>query len=97
MYVTLPAALPQIMAGMRIALSIAILLLIYAELFAATEGVGYYILNAQQLFLIPEMWAGIFVLSLFAYAVNLLFAAFEHRVLFWHRGWKASQLGTHAA
>ena len=60
------------MAGMRIALSISILLLIYAELFAATEGLGFYILNAQQLFLIPEMWAGIFVLSIFAYVVNLL-------------------------
>lgn len=93
LYVTAPAALPQIMAGMRIALSISILLLVYAELYAATEGLGYYILNAQQLFLIPEMWAGIFVLSIFAYVVNLLFAAFEQRVLFWHRGWKASQLG----
>ena len=93
LYLTGPAALPQIMAGMRVALSISILLLIYAELFAATEGLGFYILNAQQLFLIPEMWAGIFVLSLFAYAVNLLFAAFEHRALFWHRGWRASQLG----
>jgi ABC-type nitrate/sulfonate/bicarbonate transport system permease component len=92
-YVTGPAALPQIMAGMRVALSVSILLLIYAELFAATEGLGFYILNAQQLFEIPEMWAGIFVLSIFAYLVNLLFAAFEHRALFWHRGWRASQLG----
>jgi ABC-type nitrate/sulfonate/bicarbonate transport system permease component len=97
LYVMGPAALPQIMAGMRVALSISILLLIYAELFAATEGLGFYILNAQQLFLIPEMWAGIFVLSLFAYVVNLLFAAFEHRALFWHRGWKASQLGEGAS
>jgi ABC-type nitrate/sulfonate/bicarbonate transport system permease component len=97
LYVMGPAALPQIMAGVRVALSISILLLIYAELFAATEGLGFYILNAQQLFLIPEMWAGIFVLSLFAYVVNLLFAAFEHRALFWHRGWKASQLGEGAS
>jgi ABC-type nitrate/sulfonate/bicarbonate transport system permease component len=88
-----PAALPQIMAGMRVALSISILLLIYAELFAATDGLGYYILNAQQLFEIPEMWAGIFVLSILAYVVNLGFAAIERRALYWHRGWRASQLG----
>lgn len=88
-----PAALPQIVAGLRIALSISILLLIYAELFASTDGLGYYILNAQQLFEIPQMWAGIFVLSLVAYAVNLLFTMFERRMLFWHRGWRASQLG----
>ena len=93
LYVIGPAALPQIMAGMRVALSISILLLVYAELFAATDGLGYYILNAQQLFEIPQMWAGIFVLSIFAYVVNLLFAAIEHRALFWHRGWRASQLG----
>lgn len=93
LYVMGPAALPQIMAGIRIALSIAILLLIYAELFASTDGIGFYILNAQQLFEIPQMWAGIFVLSIFAYGVNVVFSLFEHRALFWHRGWKASQLG----
>ena len=96
-YVTLPAALPQIMAGMRVALSIAILLLIYAELYAATDGVGYYILNAQQLFEIPQMWAGIFVICILAYLANLLFAAIEHRALYWHRGWRASQLGEGAS
>jgi ABC-type nitrate/sulfonate/bicarbonate transport system permease component len=93
-YVMGPAALPQIMAGMRVALAISILLLIYAELFASTDGVGYYILNAQQSFEIPQMWAGIFVLAILAYVANLIFAAIEHRALFWHRGWRASQLGT---
>ena len=59
--VVLPAATPQIFAGMRIALSTSILLVVYSEMFASTNGVGYYVLNAQTLFEIPQMWSGIFV------------------------------------
>lgn len=91
--VVLPAAAPQIFAGMRIALSTSILLVVYSEMFASTDGVGYYVLNAQTLFEIPQMWSGIFVLAIIAVAANVVFVAAERRILFWHRGWKASQLG----
>jgi ABC-type nitrate/sulfonate/bicarbonate transport system permease component len=91
--VVLPAATPQIFAGMRIALSTSVLLVVYSEMFASTNGVGYFVLNAQTLFEIPQMWSGIFVLALIALAANGVFAAAERRALFWHRGWKASQLG----
>lgn len=90
--VIIPAATPQIFAGMRIALSIAVLLVVYAEMFASTNGVGFFTINAQTLFEIPDMWSGIFVLAILSYVVNVLFLAIERRALGWHRGWRASQL-----
>lgn len=91
--VILPAALPQIFAGLRIALSLALLAVVFAELYAAHNGLGYFILYAQSTFRIADMWSGIIVLSLFAYTLNALFAVLEGRVLAWHRGFRLSALG----
>ncbi|HWE81632.1 MAG TPA: ABC transporter permease [Gaiellaceae bacterium] len=91
--VILPGALPQIFAGLRISLSLSLLAIVFAELYAAHDGLGYFILFAQSTFRIAEMWSGIFVLALFAYVLNLLFGLLERRVLFWHRGFAASALG----
>jgi ABC-type nitrate/sulfonate/bicarbonate transport system permease component len=91
--VVLPAASPQIFAGMRISLSAAILLDVFAELYGSAHGLGQFILTAQSLFQLREMWSGIFVIAILAYAANLLFAFVENRVLYWHRGWRASALG----
>lgn len=90
--VVLPAAMPRIFVGLRLAVSYALLAIVLAELFASTEGLGYFILNAQNTFRIDDMWSGIFVIALLAYAVSLLFALLERRVLSWHRGWRASAL-----
>ncbi|HLI15162.1 MAG TPA: ABC transporter permease [Acidimicrobiales bacterium] len=89
--VSIPAAIPQIFAGLRIAVSVAVLLVIYAEMFASTNGVGYFTLNAQTLFEIPQMWSGIFVLAILSYVLNGAYAAIEWKVLRWHRGWRSSQ------
>lgn len=91
--VTLPGAAPQMFAGLRVALAQALLVGIVAELFAARNGVGYFISFTQQTFRVTDMWSGIIVLAVAAYLVNLLFVMFESRVLYWHRGWRASELG----
>jgi ABC-type nitrate/sulfonate/bicarbonate transport system permease component len=39
------------------------------------------------------MYAGIFMLGILGYTVNLIFLATERRILRWHRGWRASELG----
>jgi ABC-type nitrate/sulfonate/bicarbonate transport system permease component len=90
--VVLPGALPQIFAGLRIALSLSLLAVVFAELYGAHNGLGYFILYAQDTFRIADMWSGIFVIALFAYGLNLLFSALERRVLFWHRESRASAL-----
>lgn len=84
--VVLPAASPQIFAGLRVTLQLSIILIVVAEMFAATSGIGFYVLNAQQMFAIPETWAGTIVLGLLGYAATFVFVFFERRVLAWHRG-----------
>lgn len=83
--VVLPAASPQIMSGLRTALSIAIIMMVISEMEASTNGIGYYVLEAQRTFAIPQMWAGILLLGLLGYAANLLFMLIERWVLRWHR------------
>jgi ABC-type nitrate/sulfonate/bicarbonate transport system permease component len=89
----LPAATPQIFAGMRTSLSLALILMVISEMVASTNGIGYFVLQSQRTFAIPEMWSGIILLGLLGYAFNGVFVLIEKRVLRWHRGARASALG----
>jgi ABC-type nitrate/sulfonate/bicarbonate transport system permease component len=83
---TLPAAAPQIFAGMRTSLSLAVIMMVISEMVASTNGIGFFVLQSQRSFAIPEMWSGIVLLGIVGYALNLLFTVVERRVLAWHRG-----------
>lgn len=87
-----PAALPQIFAGMRTSLSLALILMVISEMVASTHGIGYFVLQSQRSFDIPEMWSGILLLGLLGYVLNAGFALVERWVLRWHRGARASAL-----
>lgn len=87
--VVLPAAMPQIMAGLRGSLQVSIILMVVSEMVASTGGIGYFILNAQQAFSIVDMWTGIIVLAVVGSALNLIFVLIENRVLHWHYGARA--------
>ena len=91
--VMLPAASPQIFAGLRTAVSLALILMVISEMVASTNGIGYFVLQSQRSFAIPEMWSGIFLLGILGYVLNAGFIAIERRVLRWHRGARASALG----
>jgi ABC-type nitrate/sulfonate/bicarbonate transport system permease component len=90
--VTLPSAAPQIFAGMRTALSLALILMVISEMVASTNGIGYFVLQAQRSFAIPDMWSGILLLGILGYVLNAVFVLVERRVLRWHRGSRASAL-----
>ena len=87
--VVLPAALPQIMAGLRNSLQIAVIMMVVSELIASTSGLGFFILDAQQRFAITDMWTGIIVLAVIGSALTLLFVAVERVVLGWYIGARA--------
>jgi sulfonate transport system permease protein len=87
--VVLPAAAPQIVAGLRNSLQVAIILMVVSEWEASTDGIGYYIVNAQQSFDYVGMWSGIIVLAIIGTVANLLFVTAENRVLHWHYGARA--------
>jgi ABC-type nitrate/sulfonate/bicarbonate transport system permease component len=89
-YLTLPAAGPQIFAGLRQALSIAIILMVISEMFAASEGLGFAIIQFQRTFAIPEMWSGTILLGLLGFSLAVLFRFVERRVLFWYFGLRAA-------
>ena len=84
--VVLPAAGPQIFAGMRTSLSLAVIMMVISEMVASTNGIGFFVLQSQRSFAIPEMWSGILLLGILGYVLNVLFALVERRVLAWHRG-----------
>ena len=90
-HLLLRSASPQIVAGMRQALAIAIILMVISEMFAASNGLGFTIVQFQRSFAIPEMWSGIILLGLLGFALSLLFRLFESRVLSWYHGLREAQ------
>lgn len=90
--VMLPAASPQIFAGLRTAVSLALILMVISEMVASTNGIGYFVLQSQRTFAIPEMWSGILLLGILGYVLNGGFVLLERRLLRWHRGARASAL-----
>lgn len=90
-HVILPAASPQIVTGLRQALSIGIILMVISEMFVSSNGLGYTIIEFQRSFAIPEMWSGILLLGLIGFALSVLFRAVENRVLAWYHGLRRAQ------
>ena len=87
--VIVPSATPMIAAGMRTGLSIAFIMIVVSEMIGSTDGLGYYILQAQRTVAIPEMYGGIGLLAILGYLLNTLFVYVEHKVLAWHYGQSA--------
>ena len=81
--VVLPAALPTIFTGIRLAGAAAVLVLIAAEMIGATAGLGYFINYAQNNFLIPQMYAAIITTALVGLVVNYGLVAIERRLSRW--------------
>lgn len=91
--VIIPGASPQIAAGARQSLSVAIILMVISELFAATNGLGFAIVQFQQRFQIAPMWSGIILLGLIGVSLSLIFRFAESRALSWYLGLRQSQRG----
>ena len=86
----LPAASPQIAAGMRTAVSLAVITMVLSEYFSSTSGVGYVLLISKNTFQLGPMWAAILLIGVIGYVLNLAYMLAERRMLAWHRGWRAA-------
>jgi ABC-type nitrate/sulfonate/bicarbonate transport system permease component len=82
----LPAASPHIIVGMRLGLSIGIVLMVISEMFAALDGLGSAIIYFQRSYEIPQMWSGVLMLGLFGFALSMVFRLFERYILDWYYG-----------
>jgi NitT/TauT family transport system permease protein len=81
--VILPASVPTIFTGVRLAGAASILVLITTEMVGAKAGLGYLILNSQYNFQIPQMYAGILTVSAIGVAFNYLLLSLERRFSTW--------------
>ncbi|MFB4281190.1 MULTISPECIES: ABC transporter permease [unclassified Nonomuraea] len=83
--IILPAASPKIFAGLRLSVSLALILMIISELKGSTEGIGYLLNLASNNADMPAIWAGVLLLGVLGFTLNTLFLMVERRVLAWHR------------
>ena len=80
-----PATLPKIFAGLRLSLSL--ILMVFSELLPGTaNGIGFELTDAQSRSDLPTVWAAIVLLGILGYVLNAILLAVERRVLAWHRG-----------
>lgn len=82
--VLLMAALPQIMAGVRVAVAVALVLMVISEFFGASAGLGFYINENKQRFAMAETWAGTLLVGVLGYVLSALFLRVERWLLAWY-------------
>ena len=80
----LPAAAPQIVAGIRVALSVGVVVMVVSEIYGSQQGLGYYVLNASRAFDVPQTWGGTLLVGLIGYLLSTGFVIAERWILAWH-------------
>ncbi|BDC81644.1 ABC transporter permease subunit [Aeromonas hydrophila] len=83
-YVIVPGALPDILTGLRIGLGVGWSTLVAAELIAATRGVGFMVQAAGEFLATDVVLAGILVIALIAFTLELGLRALQRRLTPWH-------------
>ncbi|GEN33522.1 putative aliphatic sulfonates transport permease protein SsuC [Aneurinibacillus danicus] len=84
----LPAAMPNILLGIRLSLGIAWLGLVVAELMGSSEGVGYMIMDARQFTQTDIVFVGIIIFALVGKLTDSLVRYFESKLLKWRESYK---------
>lgn len=83
--IALPNAQTDILAGLRLGLTVALVLAVIGEMLASEEGLGFYILQAARSYHSDDLFAGVILLGLIGLVSNLALQAIEWRVLRWTR------------
>lgn len=81
--VILPAALPDILTGLRLGVALAFFVIVISEFIGAEHGLGYLINDGRNFFLVPQMLGAAVVLGLLGYAGNALVRLLERRLTRW--------------
>jgi sulfonate transport system permease protein len=82
--VMLLESLPQTFVGLRNGVSLALVIIVVAEMFIGSQdGLGHSVFEAQQLFEMPKMYAAIFAAGVLGYGLNLMFLLIERRFVHW--------------
>jgi ABC-type nitrate/sulfonate/bicarbonate transport system permease component len=86
--VIIPSALPKIFTGLRLSLSLSLILMVFAELIGSSNGIGYEMNTASSSFDLPGFWATLVLLAILGYLMNAIVYGLEKVTLSWHRGAK---------
>jgi sulfonate transport system permease protein len=81
----LPNAMPDIFSGMRLSLTVSLIVSVVGEMIASQPGLGQAILLAARSFRASELFAGIVLLGLIGFASSAMLAVFERRFLKWQK------------
>ena len=81
--VILPAALPEMLTGIRLGIALSFFVIVISEFIGAEQGLGFLINDGRSFFLVPQMLGAAVLLGLFGYAGNALVRLAERRLLRW--------------
>ena len=81
----LPSAMPDILAGMRLSLTVSLIVAVVGEMIASQSGLGQAILMAARSFRSSELFAGIVLLGLIGFISNAVLAQAERHLLQWQK------------
>ena len=81
----LPAALPSIFSGLRIALPIAIIVVVVTEMIGDTRGLGYYITIWSTRFRFANVYAGIIVIGVCGFVLDQLLGWSRRALIRWQQ------------
>jgi NitT/TauT family transport system permease protein len=84
--VILPAATPYILAGVRIGIGTAFIVVIVSEMIAVNDGLGFRILEAREFMWSDKIIAGMITIGLLGLAIDLAVSRLNQHLLRWHRG-----------
>jgi ABC-type nitrate/sulfonate/bicarbonate transport system permease component len=83
--IALPNSMPDILAGMRIGLTVSLILAVIGEMLASENGLGWYVLVAARSFRSAELFAGVILLGLIGLVSNVILQEIERYMLRWKR------------
>ncbi|MBR1220311.1 ABC transporter permease [Bradyrhizobium sp. U87765 SZCCT0131] len=81
--IALPSASPDILAGMRLSLTVALILSVVCEMLAGLDGLGHWVLLSARAFRSADLFAGVILLGAVGYVTALAMAVAERRILAW--------------
>jgi ABC-type nitrate/sulfonate/bicarbonate transport system permease component len=81
--IALPSASPDILAGMRLGLTVALILAVVCEMIAGRDGLGNWILLSARSFRAPDLYAGVILLGVLGYVTAVAIGLVEARLLVW--------------
>lgn len=83
--VVIPGAMPQIAVGLRLAVTVGIVMLVVSEMYGSIEGIGFFVLRSGQRFQLPPTWAGTILIGLIGWLLTVIYGVGERRLLRWTR------------